>query len=207
MIKMRIASYLKSIWQGVLIFFLILSPMYFISQNIFLQARVSNLESRLYHIERQLDDDQRQTNDIRLYIKQTNSTLPALLVDRTAAAIAASAKRNGLDPFLLTSLARVESSFRPRAISYANAWGILQIQPATFAKVHSGSISDVIDNVEAGARYLKQLFNRFGDLRLAIAAYNCGPSRPRGEIVEISGEYADRVILCWQKLSETTGRL
>jgi soluble lytic murein transglycosylase-like protein len=70
----------------------------------------------------------------------------------------------------------------PRAESGAGARGLLQLMPATAHELRLDG-SDPATNVLAGARYLRQLLERFGSLELALAAYNAGPSaveRSRG---------------------------
>ena len=63
----------------------------------------------------------------------------------------------------------------PGARSRAGARGLLQLMPAT-ARELGLDRDDPAANVLAGARYLRQLLNRFGDRELALAAYNAGPT-------------------------------
>ena len=83
---------------------------------------------------------------------------------------------------LLLAVARGESDFKPRARSKANAYGLMQILwPGTAKHLGLEQLSEVLDpctNVDAGARYLKELQQRYdGDLYRTLAAYNYGPSR------------------------------
>jgi len=83
---------------------------------------------------------------------------------------------------LLLAVARGESDFKPEARSDANAYGLMQILwPGTAKHLGLNRLSDLLEpctNVEAGARYLKELLNRYqGNLHRALAAYNYGPSR------------------------------
>ena len=94
---------------------------------------------------------------------------------------------------LLLAVARGESDFDPAARSTANAHGVMQIQWPGTAK-HLGihrlsALYDPCTNIEAGARYLRELLERYdGNLHLALAAYNYGPSRiPPGAATIPSG--------------------
>jgi soluble lytic murein transglycosylase-like protein len=77
---------------------------------------------------------------------------------------------------LLKALIKTESDFDPRAVSKAGAMGLMQIMPENIRRLEIKDPFDPKDNVMGGARYLKQLINRFnGKLHLALAAYNAGP--------------------------------
>ncbi|MEA3243779.1 MAG: lytic transglycosylase domain-containing protein [Pseudomonadota bacterium] len=83
---------------------------------------------------------------------------------------------------LLLAVARGESDFKPAARSDANAYGLMQILwPGTAKHLGLKRLSDLLEpctNVEAGARYLKELLEHYqGNLHRALAAYNYGPSR------------------------------
>jgi len=83
---------------------------------------------------------------------------------------------------LLLAVARGESDFKPNARSDANAYGLMQILwPGTAKHLGLNRLSEVLEpctNVEAGARYIKELLEHYrGNLHRALAAYNYGPSR------------------------------
>ena len=84
--------------------------------------------------------------------------------------------RYSLPPNLLKAVAKTESGFRPDAVSRAGAIGIMQLMPGTARGLGVTDIYDPMDNIMGGAKYLRQLIDRFGDLQLALAAYNAGPS-------------------------------
>ncbi len=89
--------------------------------------------------------------------------------------IVESGKRNSVDPLLLYSIMHQESSFKPRAMSYKGARGLMQLMPGTAARFGVGNIWDPKQNIEGGARYMRFLLDLFsGDVRLALAGYNAG---------------------------------
>jgi soluble lytic murein transglycosylase len=95
--------------------------------------------------------------------------------------------KNGLDPYLVASLIRQESEFNPAIISYANAYGLMQVEPSTgrmLARqegIGGFSTNQLLNpelNLRLGTRYFKQLLDRFGGVpEYALAAYNAGESR------------------------------
>ncbi len=83
-----------------------------------------------------------------------------------------------LSPALIKGVIRAESSFRPQDVSSAGAQGLMQLMPGTAAELGVTDPFDPAQNVDGGARYLKQMIERYGgDVRVALAAYNCGPGR------------------------------
>ena len=93
------------------------------------------------------------------------------------------AARNGLDAALVAAVIYEESRFRPRARSNVGAMGLMQIQPVTaetIARSTGGTAFQVADlytpdiNIRYGTWYLRQLIDKYGDERLALAAYNAG---------------------------------
>lgn len=86
-------------------------------------------------------------------------------------------KEKGLDPNLIKAVARIESQFKKNALSSAGAQGLMQLMPGTAGDMGVTDPYDARQNIEGGTKYLKMQMDRFGDLRLALAAYNCGPNR------------------------------
>jgi soluble lytic murein transglycosylase-like protein len=84
------------------------------------------------------------------------------------------ARRNRLSPELVAAVVRSESDFRPRLVSNKSAKGLMQIIPETGRLLGCENPFDPGANIAAGTKYLRYLFDRFGDQRLALAAYNAG---------------------------------
>jgi len=95
--------------------------------------------------------------------------------DRFVALIRKVAQDTSLSPHLLQAVIAVESGFDARAVSHKGALGLMQLMPQTAQRFGVRDPFDPVQNVTAGATYLKALLERFhGDLHLALAAYNAG---------------------------------
>jgi soluble lytic murein transglycosylase-like protein len=92
------------------------------------------------------------------------------------ALVGESARRNGIDPYLIYSVMHRESGFNGRAVSPKGARGLMQLMPGTAARFGVRDVYDPAQNIEGGAKYLRFLINMFGDERLdlVLAAYNAG---------------------------------
>ena len=86
----------------------------------------------------------------------------------------AAAQRHGIPEDLFLRLVQQESGFNPTAVSPKGATGLAQLMPDT-ARGLGVDINDPHQNLDGGARYLKQMYARFGNWRHALAAYNAGP--------------------------------
>ena len=100
------------------------------------------------------------------------------------AEVQASAQRGRLDPYLLLSVMRRESLFKPDTRSAAGAVGLLQLLPATARRaavvlgrppLRDEQLVVPATAIDLGAWYLAELLARFGDPAVALAAYNAGP--------------------------------
>jgi soluble lytic murein transglycosylase len=102
---------------------------------------------------------------------------------RYATIVRTYAHQQRLDPALLAAVIDTESKFNADARSSAGAVGLMQLTPATaegIAQYTHGSkfqLSDLDNpdiNVRYGTYYLRLLLNKYGNERLALAAYNAG---------------------------------
>lgn len=86
----------------------------------------------------------------------------------------AAASKHGIPPDLFLRLVQQESGWNPAALSIKGARGLAQLMPDT-ARLIGADIDDPKSNLDGGARYLKMMYDRFGNWRHALAAYNAGP--------------------------------
>ncbi len=103
-----------------------------------------------------------------------------------AGMIATAAKQEGLDPFIVAAVIRTESRFRPSVVSSRGAQGLMQIMPDTgrWAAAQLGIepyseslLREPATNIRIGSWYLRRLIDQYrGDVVIALAAYNGGPS-------------------------------
>ena len=126
----------------------------------------------------------------------TRSSLASGSVDLDAIFEAAGQKYN-LSPNLLKAVARVESNFRPNATSRAGAMGIMQLMPGTARGLGVSDAYDPEQNIMGGAKYLRSQLDRFGCIRVALSAYNAGPSRVAGnggQVLSFTQGYVNKVL-------------
>lgn len=122
--------------------------------------------------------------------------------------------KHSLDPMLVLAIMRVESGFRHNRVSAQGARGLMQVRPVVakelasrreFGPEERDGPTDPILNIRLGISYLGFLKDRFRDLKLALTAYNQGPSRvkdalEKGEKPAL--EYAGRVLSAYRKYSQ-----
>jgi soluble lytic murein transglycosylase len=107
---------------------------------------------------------------------------------KLAEAVLTESERAGYDPLFILGLVSVESGFRPHVSSERGAYGLMQLQPSTFAWI-AGRNPDIGDgaavsedpviDVRLAIRYFGWLERRFHRREEALMAYNAGPGRMR----------------------------
>ena len=112
--------------------------------------------------------------------------------------IVRAARRHGLPPGLVKAVVKAESNFEVAAVSNKGAQGLMQLMPETAEDMGVANPFQAEDNVLGGTRYLRAMYDRFGDWEQALAAYNAGP----GAVDRYQGippyaetqEYVERVL-------------
>lgn len=156
---------------------------------------------------------------LRVYsvLKSHYRRLPDFSAWRVAKAITGESRRHDIDPMLILAVIKVESRFRVNAVSPKGAVGLMQILPfvarslaeevgLSTEEVDAG-LADPVVNLRLGTHYLMELKENFGDLKLALIAYNRGPSEIRRRLREkepVPAGYADKVIAARDFFNELT---
>jgi soluble lytic murein transglycosylase len=108
-----------------------------------------------------------------------------------------------LDPYLIAALMAQESTFTPEIRSSANAYGLMQIIPATgrqlarslgIRRFSTSMLTQPETNVRMGTKYFKDMVDRFGGVHFALAGYNAGPHRVAEWLEEAPGLAQDEFI-------------
>ncbi len=131
--------------------------------------------------------DVKQDNRYALLLQSEVSKNPVLAVPlvggrinwanqkRYAPMVAQAALAYQVDEALLHAVISTESGYEPGAISSKGAIGLMQVMPNTGKRYGASNLNDPRQNVNAGARYLRDLLHQFdNDLSLVLAAYNAG---------------------------------
>ena len=121
--------------------------------------------------------------------------------------MSAVACEQGIPTGLFDAMIIRESGYNPIAISTAKAYGLAQLMPGTAFGLGVNRY-DPLQNMRGGARYLRQQLDRFGQVHLALAAYNAGPGRIRRGLVPRITEtqaYVTSIIANWSRLTSPLG--
>jgi soluble lytic murein transglycosylase-like protein len=95
--------------------------------------------------------------------------------DRFDDLIEEAAQKYEMPADLVKAVVRAESNFDPSAVSVCGAKGLMQLMDGTAADLGVTDSLDPTQNIEGGVAYLRQMLDRYGQIPLALAAYNAGP--------------------------------
>ncbi|MBK8010254.1 MAG: lytic transglycosylase domain-containing protein [Deltaproteobacteria bacterium] len=123
------------------------------------------------------DDDDVILLEYERELEARDAARDALTYQELLDLVSEAASVSGLPPALIDAVIQTESGYRIHATSGAGALGLMQLMPRTAEALGVTDPLDPRQNVLAGALYLRSLYDRFGSLRLALAAYNAGPTR------------------------------
>ena len=113
----------------------------------------------------------------RIYLKEKPRVIQRYSSEKYDDLISDASERHGVSFPLLKAIIKAESDFDPHVVSKKGATGLMQIMPENFKPLGIRDPFDPWQNINAGARYFKQMYDRFkGRLALSLAAYNAGPS-------------------------------
>jgi soluble lytic murein transglycosylase len=123
--------------------------------------------------------DSPNKNEMVLFIRNTPERERRVYhcPDRYNDIILKAAEVNNLSFSLIKALIKVESNFNTHAVSKVGAKGLMQIMPGNMKELNIDDPFNPYENIMGGALYLRKMLNRFdGQLMLALAAYNAGPT-------------------------------
>lgn len=133
--------------------------------------------------------------------------LPPPLPDDLRPCVVRAAEDYGLSPLLIQSVIYVESSYNPKAISKADALGLMQIHSKTWLEfldqnygIKRENLFDPCTNIAVGSWVLRRFYLRHGSWGEALAAYNAGHSNER---IKLGQPYAEKVISLWRGLYDS----
>jgi soluble lytic murein transglycosylase-like protein len=156
-----------------------------------------------------------ETSRIFSMLQSSNMGLSYPLTRAVAETVWQESKKYSLDPMLVLAVIKVESEFQSGAVSAYGARGLMQLRPDVAhalseeadLDVWEGekSLHDPVTNIKLGAYYLGQLKEKFGDLKLALTAYNRGPTWVQRMIkskTKLPLDYARKVLYASQNYRE-----
>jgi soluble lytic murein transglycosylase-like protein len=186
-----------------------------------LQNQLDDLQSRVDRVDGGKAFLEAKRLGIIAAVAESRPELRPSAVRRMGVAIISEARKNAIDPLLLTAVARVESGFNPFATSDAGAMGVLQLKAPTGRSVATAQgaslgtaaeLYDIETNIALGARYLADLMRQFDSPELALLAYNRGAGGARAVLKTDDGPRAlqgyPRMVLSERsRLAERAARL
>ena len=156
-----------------------------------------------------------ETSRIFSMLQASNMGLSHPSTRAVAETIWQESRKYSLDPMLVLAVIKVESEFQSGAVSVYGARGLMQLLPYVAHSLAEDSdldgwegeksLHDPVTNIKLGAYYLGQLKEKFGDLKLALTAYNRGPTWVQRMIASKTAlplDYARKVLYASQNYRE-----
>jgi hypothetical protein len=115
-------------------------------------------------------------------VAQSASVALLIAADPHADHIAEASQRFGIPERWIRAVLRAESAGDVRAVSSAGAMGLMQVMPDTWASLRvryrlGRDPYQPRDNILAGTAYMREMWDRYGNVPAMLAAYNAGPGR------------------------------
>jgi soluble lytic murein transglycosylase-like protein len=158
-----------------------------------------------------------RVRSVAAFLEGRATGLSRTQIERVSRVVVREADRTGFTPGLIAAVIHVESSGRNFISSRAGALGLMQVMPETGRAVAERlgldwagpqMLFDPEINVHLGIHYLAELYGRFGDLEVALAAYNWGPTyiaEQRRSRSQIPDAYAQRVLRYYERSARDIG--
>ncbi len=163
--------------------------------------------------------DQKKENFqlFRIYsVLKPRMELEDTVIWKVARTILDESARRSIDPMLVLAVIHVESGFQHKAVSNDGGRGLMQINAQTADSLAkqaptalwkgAKSLDDPVLNIKLGVLYLWNLIKSFKDLKLALTAYNWGPTQVRNRLAEdgtVPLDYAKKVLFAYRNLRQT----
>jgi len=140
-----------------------------------------------------------------------HTALPARERMRLARTIVREARAQDLEPDLVLAVIEVESAGYHLAVSHVGAMGLMQLLPSTAEELAgklgldwhgADTLFDPIINIKLGTAYLRELADRYGNVTIALAAYNWGPGRIDRRLrrgATLPSRYAEQVMRAYDR--------
>jgi soluble lytic murein transglycosylase len=163
-------------------------------------------------------EDDEVVEAILARLSTRHTALPERERRALARTIVEQARAQALEPDLVLAVIEVESAGYHLAVSHVGAMGLMQLLPATGQELAErleiawhgdDTLFDPITNVKLGTAYLRQLTDRYGDVSIALAAYNWGPGRIDRRLrrgATVPSRYIEQVMRIYDRTGRTASR-